>query len=144
MMWLAPWAGKMKQILRCDLASRAGKMELSYPLGTTGRVLNFPISGAHGLLPIYIELITKFALVTKPAWSPGPPAHIKKDPESLNSAMRTVTWNTLPYVLATISCMYFTLFYRQFKFQHGWAKRRWFSSSFSSSTFNTAERSLGN
>ena len=36
--WLAPWAGKMNQILRCDWATRAGKMELSCPLETTRRV----------------------------------------------------------------------------------------------------------
>ena len=36
--WLPPWAGKMNQIARCDLATRAGKMELSCPLGTTHSV----------------------------------------------------------------------------------------------------------
>ena len=34
---VAPWASKMNQILRW-LATRAGKMELSCPLGTTRRV----------------------------------------------------------------------------------------------------------
>ena len=34
-MWLAPRAGKMTPIARCDWATRAGKMEPSCPLGTT-------------------------------------------------------------------------------------------------------------
>ena len=34
-MWLAPRAGKMTQIARCDWLPRAGKMEPSCPLGTT-------------------------------------------------------------------------------------------------------------